>query len=246
MSTGQMINHGVSGFACTGIPGDFSTQDRGTPWEATHNDPLISYNNAQNHLGLFLQGFNQMWQAGRPGDFNMNAQPYRTPAVGSLEAPAPPVMPKIKIAPLNFPDHTLNTHPQELPSSRIHIDPILAQTARQNLDFEGGTFTGSHTPTFPQGVIDITPNTINFQGSQTAAGVHPGSDNAGQQTTGNTSKPDQPIGQQPSTKLPNGIAVGALQDSEPPPLWASAPPPDPQVLPGEGTQPLHSTNPPWW
>lgn len=246
MATGQLINHGVSGYACTGIPGDFGAQDRSIPWEASRNDPAISYANSQNHLGLFLQGFNQPWQAGVLGDSNMNAQPYRQPAVGSMEAPAAPSMPTIKIATVNFPDHTLDSHPQELPSSRIHIDPIISQTNRQNIGFEAGSFTGSHDPTFPQGLISVLPNTVQFQGSQTAAGVHPGADNAGQQTTGNTTKPDQPIGQQPANKLPNGLAVGSLQDSEPPPLWASAPPPTPPVLPGEGTQPLRSTNPPWW
>lgn len=246
MSTGAIVNHGVSGYPCTGIPGDYGEQDRGTPWEAIHNDPSISYHNAQNHLGLLMSTFNQPWASGDLQDSNMSAQPYRTPIVGPMLAPPPPQIPKIKIAYLNFPDHTLNTHPQELPSSRIHIDPIVGQISRQNNGFEGGTFTGTHTPMMPGGVISVMPNTVNPMGSQTPAGTHPGADNAGQQITGNTSKPDLNVGQQPNQKLPNGIPVGSLQNSEPPPLWASAPPPDPSVLPGEGTQPLHSTNPAWW
>lgn len=246
MSTGALMNHGVSGYACTGIPGDFGDQSHGKPWEQSLNDPSVSYSDAQNHLGLLMSSFNEPWQAGNLQDPNMSAQPYRIPIVGPLDAPPPPSIPQIKIATLQFPDHSLHTHPQELPFARIHKDPIVNQVNRQNIGFESGTFTGIHEPVFPSGVISVLPNTVNLQGSTTSTGVHPGSDIAGQTTTGNTSKPDQPIGQQPSQKLPNGLAVGMLQDSEPPPLWASAPPPEPQVLPGEGTQPLHPTNPAWW
>jgi hypothetical protein len=246
MSTGAIINHGVSGYACTGIPGDFDDQTQGTPWRPDFNDPSVSYNSAQNHMGVFMSQFNEPWRAGDLQDANMSAQPYRTPIVGPWQAPPPPPIPRSTICKVDFPEHTLHTHPQHLPSSRIHVDPVVRQVNRQNNEFERGTFTGTHAPVFPSGLISVLPNTVNFQGSTASTGVHPGVDVAGQQTTGNTSKPDQPVGQQPSQKLPNGVAVGSLQDSEPPPLWASAPPPDPQVLPGEGTQPLHSTNPPWW
>lgn len=246
MSTGAIINHGVSGYACTGMPGDFNDQSRGVPWEYALNDPSISYNGAQNHLGLLMSGFNESWQAGNLQDSNMSAQPYRTPIVGPLQAPPPPPIPSTKIALLQFPDHTHQTHPQELPFARIHQDPIMNPIPRQNIGFENGTFTGTHSPIFPTGLISVLPNTANFMGSTTAAGVHPGADKAGQATTGNTAKPDLPLGQTPSQKLPNGLPVGALQDSEPPPLWESAPPPQPQTLPGEGTQPLRPTNPAWW
>lgn len=246
MSTGAIINHGVSGYACTGIPGDFGDQTQGKPWLLSLNDPSASYLNAQNHLGLLMSGFNESWAAGNLNDSNMSAQPYRTPFVGPLDAHPPPKMPEYKLAVIDTPYKIWGRFPQQLPSSRIHMDHIVPQIARQNEGFENGTITGMHTPMFPGGLVGTTPNTVNFQGSTTGSGVHPGADNAGQQTTGNTSKPDQPVGQQPSQKLPNGLAVGALQDQEPTPLWASAPPPAPPVLPGEGTQPLHSTNPPWW
>ena len=239
------MNHGVSGYACTGIPGDFQEERIGTPWEASPNDPAASYSNAQNHLGLFMSGFNESWQSGALDDPNMSAQPYRTPIVGSFEAPAPPKIADIEICPIDYPEHLGETYPQQLPSSRIHVDPTVQAVDRQNLGFEAGTVAGTHSAMMPHGNVNTQPNSQFFQGSTTVAGVHPNNDIAGQQTTANTGKQEFVQGQAPYQKLPNGITINMLQPQEPPALFQLAPPPDPPVPVG-GTAPLRPTNPARW
>lgn len=193
-----------------------------------------------------MSTYNEPWQAGVLADPNMSAQPYRAPVVGSIDAPAPPTIPSIKKAPIQYPDHFATTYPQQFPLKTRHSEPILAAVDRQNLSFESAQITGTHDAIFPHGNVNSTPNSAFFQGSMVDTGVHPNNDKAGQDTTGNTSRADFKAGQGPTTKLPNGINIGMLQPNEPPPLYTLAPPPQPQVLPGEGTAPLRPTNPAWW
>lgn len=246
MSTGRILNHGVSGFACTGIPGDFQEGANGYPFVMRQNDPIRSYSNAQNHMGIPLSNFNEPWSAGVLQDWNMSAQPYRTPIVGSTDAKPSPPIPDIPIANINYPDHLGQTYPQQLPSSRIHVEVPLVPTPRQNDTFEEGQVTGEHTSIMPQGNINVQPNSQFFQGASTDTNVHPNNDIANQKTTGNTERNKFSGGQAPYQKLPNGIVINTLQPTEPPPLWTLAPPPDPPVLPGEGTGALRPTNPAWW
>jgi hypothetical protein len=246
MSTGSILNHGVSGYACTGVPGDFQEQTQGNPWRATFNDPIFSYNNAQNHTGIMMSNFNESWNAGILEDANMSAQPYRIPLVGDVDTPPPPKIADIKIVPINYPELIGQTYPQQLPSSRVHEDVMVHVPGRQNLDFEDGSYTGEHKAVAPGGNIPTHPNTQFFQGASTDTGVHPNNDTANQGTTANTTRPDMRQGQQPTQKLPNGMTINVIQPQEPPALWQLAPPPDPPVLPGEGTAPLRPTNPAWW
>lgn len=247
MSTGAVINHGVSGYQCLGAPGDFQDQRRGEPWQVIVNDPIRSYMNAQNHIGIPLNNFTEFWTAGELREANFDAAPYRTPLFSEpLEGPPAPPIEKIGICPVEYPSFIGNTFPQELPLVSTDRNVFVPQMDRQNMTFENGTFNGDNKVFMPPTPIPVTPNTVNFQGASTATGVHPNSDKAGQQTTGNQSRSDFSQGQQPSQKLPNGLSIGALQPTDPPQLYDLAPPPDPQVLPGEGTAPLLPTTPRWW
>lgn len=247
MSTGAVLTHGVSGFPTTGVPGDFQDQRRGQPWEQIVNDPITSYLNAQSHIGVLMSNFNEPWTGGMLQEMNWSAQPYRGPIFGEPHtAPAPPKKASIKIAAVDYPSHLGVNYDQQLPNARIHTEISLPLTYRQNLVWENGTGNGDNKVFMPQGAIFTDPNSVNFQGGSTSTGVHPQNDIAGQTTTGNTSRTDFRGGQNPYQKLPNGQAVGALQPNEPPALWELAPPPDPQVLPGEGTGALAPTAPRWW
>ena len=241
----MVLTHGVSGFACTGVPGDWQEQRRGEPYE-TASDPIVSYMNAQNHMGIMMSNFNEPWTGGYLQETNWNAQPYRTPIVGSLDAPPGPRIPEIKVVSVDYPTLIGLPQAQELPMSRIHTSVQLPAVYRQNLQWEIGTDNGDNKVFMPQTPIPTNPNTVQFQGASTATGVHPGSDKSGQATTANTERKEFTGGQAPYQKLPNGFNVGGLQPGEPPALWEMAPPPDPQVLPGEGTAPLQPTTPRWW
>jgi hypothetical protein len=241
------MNHGVSGYACLGQPGDFQTQWRGEPLENIVNDPVESYLNAQNHIGIPLSNFNEPWTGGILSDENFNADPYPKPVWGEpLVGPPGPAPVYTKIVDINYPSQIGETYPQELPLATIHNEVHPRSAERQNLTFNQGTSNGDNKVFMPQTPIYVSPNQTNFQGGSVATGVHPGSDTSGQQTAGNTARADFKAGQAPYQKLPNGMSVGGLQPGEPPQLWDLAPPPDPQVLPGEGTMPLQSTVPRWW
>lgn len=248
MSTGKVLNHGVSGYATTGIPGDFDDQSRGVPFLAQPNDKILSYANAQSHIGIPMSNFNEPWSGGVLETQNMSAQPYRKAIFGEpVPEPFLPNVANVKIAPINYPDHVGQTYPQQLPIARIHTDHILPQVDRQNNGFEVGQQTGVvPNPIMPQANINVQPNSAFFQGASAATGTHPNNDIANQQTVPNTTRPDMRGGQTPYQKLPTGITIGTMQPQEAPPLYALAPPPDPQVLPGEGTAPLKPTNPAWW
>lgn len=246
MSTGAVLTHGVSGYPCLGRPGDFQDQLRGEPWENVVNDPISSYLNAQNHIGLMLSNFNEPWSGGVLQELNYNSQPYRTPIVGRLDAPPAPQMETVTVASVNYPSHVGVRSDQQLPNARIHNDVNLPVTYRQNLQWENGMVNGDNKVFMPPTQVPTIPNTQIFQGGITATGVHPNNDKSGQSTTANTTRPDFRGGQGPAQKLPNGMAVASLQPNEPPQLWELAPPPDPQVIPGEGTAPLAPTAPAWW
>lgn len=246
MSTGAVLNHGVSGYACTGYPGEFQEGHNGTPWELPRNDTILSYSNTQNHIGAMWSNFNEPWSAGNLADPNMSAQPYRAPVFGPVDTPPPPKMPKLKVASIDYPDHRNDRLAQQLPLARYHMDTSVQAMDRQNLGFEMGAHPGFISPIIPQGNIFTTPNAAFFQGSNTQTGVHPNNDVANQVTAGNTARADFTGGQAPFAKLPAGFSVGQMQPGEPPAMMGLAPPPDPQVLPGEGTAPLHTTNPAWW
>lgn len=246
MSTGAMINHGVSGYACTGFGSEYQDQLRGTPWDVTPNDPILSYANAQNHLGLMMSNFNEAWAPGILSEENISAQPYRTPIVGNTSAPPPRPTTTIPVAEFQYPDHTLQQYPQQLPSTRIHGDYVLNVENRQNNTFESGQITNEHQELYPQGNVSAMPNSYFFQGARTDPGVHPNNDVANQSTTANTTRSDFTSGQAPTQKLPNGINISIMQPNEPPALWNLAPPPDPPVRPQEGTGQLKPTNPAWW
>lgn len=251
MSTGALISHGVSGYPCLGVPGDWQEQRRGEPFENIINDPITSYMNAQSHIGFPLSNFNEPWTGGELQGINWSAQPYRQPVFGEpVTAPPTPDMGAIQISEINYPSHIGMTYAQQLPSSRIHNDVRLPLTERQNNGWEGALFNmykeGDNKMFMPHTNVNSTPYSKFFQGASTDNGVHPGSDTANQQTTGNTTKVDFTGGQAPFQKLPNGISIGSLQPQEPPPLFELAPPPDPPVLPGEGTAHLEPTNPSWW
>lgn len=251
MSTGALLTHGVSGFPCTGVASEFQEQRRGEPFENIMNDPILSYLNAQSHIGYPMSNFNEPWTGGALQAANWSAQPYRTPVFGE-PVESPPFVEKdvIPIAEIDHPSHIGQTYTQQLPTSRIHKPNRLPVMDRQNVGWEGVGFNqyaeGDNKVMFQHTAIPTMPNTVNFQGASTAAGVHPGADTANQSTTANTIRTDFKGGQTPWQKLPNGLAVAANQPGEPPALWEQAPPPDPPVLPGEGTLPLQPTNPAWW
>ena len=247
MSTGAIINHGVSGFACTGRDGDFQTQLRGEPWQNVVNDPIVSYLNAQSHIGIMLNNFNEPWTGGDLRELNFDAQPYRTPIFGEpLDVIPPKESHGIAVAKVEYPSLTGNSFAQQLPYAKVHSGVPMPDIHRQNMDFERGTENGDNKVFMPQVGPVLDPNKKFFQGGTTATGVHPNNDRAGQQTAPNTARQDFTQGQAPFQRLPDGQAVGALQPGEPPGLWAMAPPPIPQVLPGEGTGALEPTVPGWW
>lgn len=241
----MVLTHGVSGFACTGVPGDWQEQRRSEPYR-TASDPIVSYMNAQNHIGVPLSNFNEPWTGGALQETNWSAQPYRTPVVGSLDAPPGPQKASITLASVDYPSHLGVTGAQQLPLSRIHKEVMMPIAYRQNLTWEMGLENGDNKVFMPQTPVPVKPNTTNFQGSTTSSGVHPNNDKTGQQTTANTSKTEFTQGQNPYQRLPNGMAINAMQANEPPALWEMAPPPDPQVQVGEGTAPLAPTTPAWW
>lgn len=237
--------HGVSGYPCLGVAGDWQTQERSNPW-INAEDPIVSYMNAQNHIGVPLSTFNEPWTGGVLTDENFNAQPYREPLVGSLSAPPVPKMKSVEVAKVDYPSQLGVSFPQQLPNARIHSGVSLPLMDRQNMEWEAGTGNGDNKVFMPQQFVELLPNTSFFQGASTSTGVHPQNDVANQQTTGNTARSDFRGGQAPFQKLPNGMTVGELQPFEPPALWETAPPPDPVVQPGMGTGPLLPTNPAWW
>lgn len=247
MSTGALLTHGVSGYQCLGQPGDFQEQQRGEPWQSIVNDPITSYLNAQSHIGIPMSNFNEPWTGGDLQEGNWNSRPYRTPIFGeSLATPPVPNMESITVATIDYPSHFGLTHDQQMPSARVHTDVAVTGIDPQNLQWESGTMNGDNKVFMPPGQIFVNPNTSFFQGGTTAAGTHPQNDIAGQQTTGNTTRPDFTGGQTPYQKLPNGQSVGQMQPGEAPQLWEMAPPPDPVTLPGEGTGMLAPTVPAWW
>lgn len=244
------MTHGVSGFACTGAPGDFQEAVNGEPWQVIVNDPIRSYMNAQSHIGIPFNSFSESWRSGELRDVNYDAAPYRIPMFRD-PIDAPPVdLGGIPIAAVEYPTWVAQTSAQQLPVSRIHENVRIAILDRQNADWEGIGYNkyveGENAIFRPRGLINTDPGTVNFQGASTAAGTHPNNDTANQQTTGNTTKPEFNQGQTPSQKLPSGVGVGSLLPGDAPALWDLAPPPDPPVLPGEGTAPLRPTNPEWW
>lgn len=247
MATGLQLTHGVSGYQCLGQPGDFQEQRRGEPWQAVVNDPITSYLNAQSHIGMPMSNFNEFWTGGNLREANWDSAPYREPPFGE---PLFPTNTKevgaVVVAPIEIPPMGGVASDQQLPSGRIHTEMAIPGVDRQNLTWEMGTMNGDNKMFQPQGQIFTIPDKPNFQGGTTPAGTHPQNDIAGQQTAANTSRPDFSGGQTPYQKLPNGMGVGQMQALEPPPLWASAPPPDPVVLPGEGTAMLAPTAPAWW
>lgn len=245
MATGAVLTHGVSGYACTGIAGDFQEQRRGEPWENA-SDPIVSYMNAQNHIGVPLSNFNEPWSGGPLQELNFNSQPYRTPIVGSLDAPPGPQKKSITVTSVDYLSFLGRTLPQQLPLATIHNSVRMPSIYEQNLTWERGIENGDKKMFMPQTPVPVIPNMTNFQGSYTPTAVHRNNDIAGQQTAPNTTRPDFTQGQTPFQKLPNGQAIGMLQPNEPPALWELAPPPDPQVLPGEGTGALAPTAPAWW
>lgn len=246
MATGAVLNHGVSGYACTGVAGDFNEQRRGEPWQAIANDPIRSYMSAQNHIGIPMSTFNEPWTGGVMQEMNWSAQPYRVPIVGSIDAPPPPDIPFIPITPVQYPFQVGSSYNQQLPNSRIHTRTALPQISQQNRTFENPTVNGDNKIFMNPGNVFLQPNSKFFQGGTTTAGVHPQNDVAGQATTGNTARPDQKEGQTPYQKLPNGMSVSARGASEPPSLLDFAPPPDPPVMTQGGTGMLAPTAPAWW
>lgn len=247
MATGLVINHGVSGYPCLGQTGDFQVQGRGQPWENIVNDPIKSYLNAQSHIGNPMSNFNEPWKGGELQDWNFNGQPYRTPVFGeAMTESTANQMSSIQVAKIDYPTHLGLRYDQQLPIGRIHQDVKVPATDRQNLEWEEGMYNGSNQTFMPRTNVNTIPNSKFFQGSQVAAGVHPNNDLSGQATTGNQSRPDYKGPQAPFAKLPNGMTVGQFQQPDAPALWELAPPPDPQVLPGEGTAPLAPTAPAWW
>jgi hypothetical protein len=152
----------------------------------------------------------------------------------------------ITITSIDYPEHLGLRYDQQLPLERIHMPIDVPIHSQQNTSWENGGMNGDNKIFMPRTNVNTQPNSLFYQGSNVDTGVHPNSDKAGQATAGNTTRPDFRGGQTPFQKLPNGITIGSMQPNEPPPLWALAPPPEPQVLPGEGTAPLRPTAPAWW
>jgi hypothetical protein len=210
------------------------------------NDPIRSYMNAQSHIGIPMSNFNEPWRGGDPQDANWNSQPYRKPVFGEAESAPTPNMESMTVAPVDYPAFTGSALDQQMPSGVVHNRVALPAVDRQNTNWEVGTYNGDNKVFMPQTAIYTNPNTEYFQGATTAPGTHPQNDKAGQQTTANTARADFTSGQAPYQKLPTGRDITSLQPGEPPQLWELAPPPDPQVLPGEGTGMLAPTVPAWW
>jgi len=246
MSTGAVLNHGVSGYPCLGVAGEFNEQRRGEPWQVIVNDPIRSYRNAQNHIGIPLSNFNEPWMGGALQEANWSAQPYRVPIFGSSDAPPTPAIPFIPIANIQYPSLIGTTHDQQLPNSRIHSEMAVPHVSQQNRTFENPTMNGDNKVMMNPGNVFVKPNSKFFQGATTSAGTHPQNDVAGQTTTANTVRPEFSQGQTPFQKLPNGMSVSGLQAGEPPSLLDFAPPPDPPVIPQTGTGMLAPTGPAWW
>jgi len=247
MATGLQLTHGVSGYECLGRAGDFQEQRRGEPWESIVNDPITSYMNAQSHIGIPLSNFNEPWTGGVLQGGNWSSNAYRTAIFGESIFPTnTKEVGAVEIAPIEYPSHFGVASDQQLPNARIHAERAMLGVDRQNLTWEMGSSNGDNKVFMPQGHIYIQPNKQNFQGGTTASGTHPQNDIAGQQTTANTTRADFSGGQTPYQKLPDGQSVSQLQMGEPPALWEFAPPPDPVVLPGEGTGMLAPTAPAWW
>lgn len=247
MSTGSVLTHGVSGYPCLGVAGDFNEQERGEPWQVIVNDPIRSYMNAQNHIGIPMSNFNEPWTGGVLQNSNFDAAPYRVPVFSEPFVGPPAPAPKtVKLAPADYPFMVGEAFAQQLPQSTIHFDVPMPVLRRQNNNFEAGTANGDNKRFIPNIPTAPSPNARFFQGGTTPTGVHPNNDKAGQQTAPNTTRPDFRGGQTPFQKLPNGTSIGTLQPNEPPQLWELAPPPDPQVRPQEGTGPLLPTVPGWW
>lgn len=246
MATGAVLNHGVSGYPCTGVAGEFNEQRRGEPWQVIVNDPIRSYMNAQNHIGIPMSTFNEPWTGGILQESNWSAQPYRVPIFGTSETPPTPNIPSILIAPIQYPSLIGSSYDQQLPNSRIHSDVRVPHISQQNRTFEQATMNGDNKVMMSPGNIFVNPNSGYFQGSTNGTGTHPQNDIAGQVTTGNTTRPGFTGGQTPFQKLPNGMSVAGLQANEPPSLLDFAPPPDPPVMPQTGTGMLAPTAPAWW
>lgn len=249
MATGALLTHGVSGFPCLGVAGEFNEQRRGEPWQVIVNDPIRSYMNAQNHIGIPMSNFNEPWTGGVLQEANYDAAPYRTPVFTEPFVGPPGPTPRYeKIASVSYPAMVGRNYATQLPRSLIAPTHVpLPQNERQNMGFEYGTSNGAESVLLPQTSIYMNPDTLQFQGASTSTGVHPNDDKAGATTTANTTRPDFRGGQAPYQKLPNGQAVGTLQPGDEPQLWDLAPPPDPPVLPqGMSVGALAPTTPAWW
>lgn len=247
MSTGGILTHGVSGMPCLGRAGDFQTQRRGEPWENIVNDPIVSYLNAQSHIGIPISNFNEPWTGGALQDGNWGAAPYRTPLIGPIQTGENPSAPFIEVAPVEYPSILGKILPQQMPSATIHSEVSVPEPVHQSMMGDGSLHQNGDNRVFlPHAMLPTVPNTAYFQGSSVSTGVHPANDKAGQTTAPNTARPEFTQGQTPFQKLPGGQTVGQMQPGEAPALWQYAPPPDPLVLPREGTGALQPTAPQWW
>jgi len=247
MSTGAVLTHGVSGFPTTGVPGDFDVQRRGYPFETPSNDPIRSYYGAQSHVLLPIHNYNEPWRATALDGNNWSMNALREGFYDeTLFMAVPHGIKDQTIATIDYPEHLGIGYEQQLPLQRIHNSIDVPIHNQQNTEWQNGGANGDNKTFMPKTNVNVQPNVKYFQGAYVDQGVHPNSDIAGQQTTANTTRPDFKGGQTPFQKLPNGQTIGMLQPNEPPALWEMAPPPDPQVLPGEGTAPLRPTAPAWW
>jgi hypothetical protein len=247
MSTGAALVHGVSGYPCLGVPGDFQDQRRGEPWQVIVNDPIRSYLNAQNHIGIPMSNFNEPWTGGVLQEANFNGAPYRSPFFTEPLVGPPGPAPKFeKITAVNYDPQEM--FPVQLPVAPLapppHQLPVIMD--RQNQQFNAGGFNEDEDGYVPQTTVRMDPYTQHFQGGSVAAGVHPNNDKAGHGFAPNTAHPDFQAGQAPFQKLPAGQTVGAVQPIETPQLWELAPPPDPPVMPTGSTGALQPTAPGWW
>ena len=247
MSTGAVLTHGVSGYPCLGVPGDFNEQRRGEPWQVIVNDPIRSYMNAQNHIGVPMSTFNEPWTGGELREANFDSAPYRVPVFSEPFVGPPGPKPITKtIAKIDYPNQIGKIFPQEFPRSYIMPDVYLPVLSRQNNGFEAGTGNGDNKVMLPQSSIAVTTNQRDFQSAWTAPAVHPNNDKANAATTPNSQRPDFRGGQAPCQKLPNGVTIGGLQPGDQPQLWELAPPPDPPIIPEGAVGALKPTTPGWW
>lgn len=248
MSTGALLTHGVSGYPCLGVAGEFNEQRRGEPWQVIVNDPIRSYMNAQNHIGIPMSDFNEPWTGGELREGNFDAAPYRVPFFSEPFVGPPGPTPRTEtIASMNYPNMIGKAFDQQLPRSLIMQNTPLPVMDRQNNGFEVGTGNGDNKVLLPQTPIGLVVNTPDFQGASASTAVHPNNDKAGATTTGNSQRVDFKGGQAPYQKLPGGVSIGGLQPGDTPQLWQLAPPPDPPVLPqGMSVSALAPTTPAWW